>query len=122
MSCLVSCGQCFVPALFVCDGVVSSFCELLKRRVYVCACLCMRVHVRVRRYRSGELPDIQIKHRELLLPLQALHLDPVFASMLFNMLFKAIYTHIANPQRCLRWIATRRSFGCFCAIAARTLA
>jgi hypothetical protein len=48
-----------------------------------------------RKYRKGELPDIQI-HRELLQPLQALHTDPVIAKHLFVMLFKGIYTELVK--------------------------
>eukprot|EP01083_Nonionella_stella_P086661 240892_1 len=43
-----------------------------------------------REYREGELPDIQIPHRELLLPLQALSSDPGLAKDLFLQVFKGI--------------------------------
>lgn len=60
-----------------------------------------------RKYRKGELPDIQIHHRELLLPLQALHSEPVVSKHLFHMIFKAIYQnldkmHIPNRANILR--------------------
>jgi len=47
-----------------------------------------------RAYRSGEFPDIQIPFKEFILPLQALHMDPVIAKHLFLCLFKAIYNNI----------------------------
>lgn len=52
-----------------------------------------------RKYRQGELPDIQIHHRELLAPLQALHCDPVIAEQLFLMVFKAIYQNLDKMQQ-----------------------
>ncbi len=47
-----------------------------------------------RSYRGGELPDIQIPYKDVLLPLQALHMDPEFAKILFPSLFKSIYESI----------------------------
>lgn len=47
-----------------------------------------------RKYRTGDLPDIQIHHRELLLPLQALHCDPDVSKSLFIMIFKAVYLNL----------------------------
>ena len=44
-----------------------------------------------RKYRSGELPDIQMPRSGVQLPLQALHTDPVIAKKLLIMLFQAIY-------------------------------
>lgn len=45
-----------------------------------------------RKYRVGELPDIQIKHKELLTPLQALALkDNVVAQLVFTGLFRGVY-------------------------------
>jgi DNA-dependent protein kinase catalytic subunit len=47
--------------------------------------------VMFRKYRMGELPDVQIKHRELLLPLQALaQRDDAFAAALFTNLVAAV--------------------------------
>ena len=47
--------------------------------------------VMYRRYRTGELPDVQIKPRELIQPLQALaSREPTVARMLFVQLFKAV--------------------------------
>jgi len=36
---------------------------------------------------AGELPDVQIAYREILLPLQALHTDPLIAKQLLLSLF-----------------------------------
>jgi DNA-dependent protein kinase catalytic subunit len=48
-----------------------------------------------RKYRMGELPDVQIKHRELLLPLQALaQRDDAFAAALFTNLVAAVNTEL----------------------------
>ncbi|ESO96748.1 hypothetical protein LOTGIDRAFT_143667, partial [Lottia gigantea] len=45
-----------------------------------------------RKYRTGDLPDIQIKHSYIIAPLQALaHRDSTIAKLLFSSLFKAIY-------------------------------
>eukprot|EP01083_Nonionella_stella_P007613 21942_1 len=44
-----------------------------------------------RKYRNGELPDICIPNSDLMLPLQALHTDPVIAKQLFVLFFDAIY-------------------------------
>eukprot|EP00808_Paulinella_micropora_P005923 g448.t1 len=49
----------------------------------------------LRQYRRGELPDIQIQQKELLLPLQALHKDLDIAKNLFLILFKSIYSKLA---------------------------
>ncbi len=44
--------------------------------------------VMYRNYRAGELPDIQIKHSELIVPLQALaQHDSVLARQLFGVLY-----------------------------------
>ena len=37
-----------------------------------------------RKYRIGELPDVQIPHSDILLPLQALHVDPVISKEVKN--------------------------------------
>ena len=45
-----------------------------------------------RKYRVGELPDVQIKHKELITPLQALALkDSVVAQLVFTGLFRGVY-------------------------------
>ncbi|KAK6170524.1 hypothetical protein SNE40_018898 [Patella caerulea] len=45
-----------------------------------------------RKYRSGDLPDIQIKYSYLIAPLQALaHRDSTIAKLLFSSVFKAIF-------------------------------
>ena len=47
--------------------------------------------VMYRKYRVGELPDIQIKHSELIVPLQALaQLDSKLAQQLFSILCRAV--------------------------------
>lgn len=57
-----------------------------------------------RTYRKGELPDIQIKHRELLQPLEALHVEPAVAHQLFVTIFTAVYSQIhRNPEQTLRY-------------------
>ncbi|EDV28309.1 uncharacterized protein TRIADDRAFT_20924, partial [Trichoplax adhaerens] len=51
--------------------------------------------VMYRKYRDGELPDIQIKHSELIAPFQALaQLDNTIARMLFASLFHGIFSQI----------------------------
>ena len=49
-----------------------------------------------RSYRSGELPDIQILHRELLQPVQALHRDAAMAKHLFVLIVRALYQQIGK--------------------------
>ena len=50
-----------------------------------------------RKYRAGELPDIQIKHSELIVPLQALsQLDSQIAQKLFGTIFSAIISNLPN--------------------------
>jgi DNA-dependent protein kinase catalytic subunit len=44
-----------------------------------------------RKYRSGELPDIQIPMKDIISPMQALYSDPVFSKSLFILLFESIY-------------------------------
>ena len=51
--------------------------------------------VMYRKYRDGDLPDIQIKHSELIRPLQALaDKDSHMARLLFVAIFRAIYSGI----------------------------
>lgn len=51
--------------------------------------------VMYRKYRVGELPDIQINHSELIVPLQALaQLDSKIAQKLFSTLFSAIVSKL----------------------------
>ena len=45
-----------------------------------------------RSYRTGELPDIQILHREMLEPLQATHMDQDMAKRLFTLIAPALYS------------------------------
>lgn len=47
-----------------------------------------------RQYRAGELPDIQIAHKEMLLPLEALHTQPAIAQEIFIAVVQAIYAQI----------------------------
>ena len=55
--------------------------------------------VMYRTYRKGELPDVQIKHSDLLKPLQALALhDAQFSEQLFSALFPALYHGSAATQ------------------------
>ena len=49
-----------------------------------------------RSYRTGELPDIQILHRELLQPVQALHRDAAMAKQLFILIVRALYEQIGK--------------------------
>lgn len=50
-----------------------------------------------RKYRVGELPDIQIKHSELIVPLQALaQLDNQIASKLFCTMFQSIVNQLPD--------------------------
>ena len=50
-----------------------------------------------RKYRAGELPDIQIKHSELIVPLQALsQLDSQIAQKLFGTIFSAVISNLPN--------------------------
>ncbi|XP_071796803.1 DNA-dependent protein kinase catalytic subunit-like [Asterias amurensis] len=50
-----------------------------------------------RRYRAGDLPDIQIKHSDLIAPLQALaQRDATMAKLLFSSLFKGIFSQIED--------------------------
>ena len=49
-----------------------------------------------RSYRTGELPDIQILHRELLQPVQALHRDAAMAKQLFTLIVRALYQQIGK--------------------------
>jgi len=50
-----------------------------------------------RKYRKGELPDIQIKHAELIMPLQAAaQCDSVIARELFKMLFDALTNELPD--------------------------
>lgn len=50
-----------------------------------------------RKYRVGELPDIQIKHSELIVPLQALaQLDSKIASKLFCTIFRSIVQQLPD--------------------------
>ncbi|XP_022778667.1 DNA-dependent protein kinase catalytic subunit-like isoform X5 [Stylophora pistillata] len=58
--------------------------------------------VMYRKYRSGDLPDIQIKYSELIAPLQALaQCDNTFAKQLFSALFRGIFSKIDEklPER-----------------------
>ncbi|KAJ4461737.1 putative DNA-dependent protein kinase catalytic subunit [Paratrimastix pyriformis] len=60
-------------------------------------------HTRVvmyRHYRTGELPDIQFKPRELVVPLQALaKRDATFARLLFVSLVRAVYEWACKSQK-----------------------
>ncbi|KAL5017908.1 hypothetical protein ScPMuIL_003630 [Solemya velum] len=48
-----------------------------------------------RKYRMGDLPDIQIKYSYLIAPLQALaHRDSTIAKLLFSAIFKAIFSEM----------------------------
>jgi len=50
-----------------------------------------------RKYRVGELPDIQIKHSELIVPLQALaQLDSKMATKLFSTLLNSIISKVPD--------------------------
>ncbi|XP_029105413.1 DNA-dependent protein kinase catalytic subunit-like [Scleropages formosus] len=52
-----------------------------------------------RSYRLGELPDIQIEHRSIIAPLQALaQRDPIFAKQLFSSLFAGIMLEIESSK------------------------
>jgi DNA-dependent protein kinase catalytic subunit len=42
----------------------------------------------MRKYRKGELPDIQIEHSDLLRPLLFLHMDPIVSRLLFTRMFQ----------------------------------
>jgi DNA-dependent protein kinase catalytic subunit len=42
----------------------------------------------MRKYRKGELPDIQIEHSDLLRPLLFLHMDPIISRLLFTRMFQ----------------------------------
>ncbi|XP_027045855.1 DNA-dependent protein kinase catalytic subunit-like [Pocillopora damicornis] len=58
--------------------------------------------VMYRKYRSGDLPDIQIKFSELIAPLQALaQCDNTFAKQLFSALFRGVFSKIDEklPER-----------------------
>jgi hypothetical protein len=51
-----------------------------------------RETVRVyRTYRAGDLPDVQITNADLILPLQALHVDPIISRDLLLLLFRGVY-------------------------------
>ncbi|XP_015748747.1 PREDICTED: DNA-dependent protein kinase catalytic subunit-like [Acropora digitifera] len=51
--------------------------------------------VMYRKYRTGDLPDIQIKFSELIAPLQAVaQRDSTFAKKLFSVLFRGIFSQI----------------------------
>ena len=53
-----------------------------------------------RTYRKGELPDVQIKHSDLLRPLLALALhDTQFSEQLFSALFPVLYQSSATVQQ-----------------------
>ncbi|KAJ8280685.1 hypothetical protein GJAV_G00057750 [Gymnothorax javanicus] len=53
-----------------------------------------------RRYRLGELPDIQIQHSSLIAPLQALaQRDPTLAKQLFSSLFAGILVEMGGDRR-----------------------
>jgi hypothetical protein len=56
-----------------------------------------------RKYRTGELPDIQILHRDLLQPLAALHQDPTLAKQLFILIVKSLFGQLGaffnNPEQ-----------------------
>nr|XP_054763504.1 DNA-dependent protein kinase catalytic subunit-like [Lytechinus pictus] len=50
-----------------------------------------------RQYRSGDLPDIQIKHSDIIAPLQALALrDSTLSRLLFCALFRGIFARIGD--------------------------
>ncbi|EFA79656.1 DNA-dependent protein kinase subunit [Heterostelium album PN500] len=52
-----------------------------------------------RKYRSGELPDIQIKLQEILRPLQSLcQMDHHVGTSVFSLLFTTIYQHCPRDQ------------------------
>ncbi|KAG2458009.1 PRKDC kinase, partial [Polypterus senegalus] len=52
-----------------------------------------------RRYRQGDLPDIQIQYSSLIAPLQALaQRDPTFAKQLFSSLFTGILVEMKNSK------------------------
>ncbi|KAL9956083.1 hypothetical protein ACROYT_G037506 [Oculina patagonica] len=58
--------------------------------------------VMYRKYRTGDLPDIQIKYSELIAPLQAVaQCDSTFAKQLFSTLFRAVFSQIEEklPDR-----------------------
>ena len=51
-----------------------------------------RQHKLIRSYRVGDLPDIQINHKDVLMPLMALvRRDSTIASEVFVELFTAVY-------------------------------
>lgn len=53
-----------------------------------------------RKYRTGELPDIQIKLKEVIEPLQSLvKFDANFARIVFPILFKSIYEAISPAEQ-----------------------
>ena len=53
--------------------------------------------VMYRKYREGELPDIQIKHAEIIRPFQALaQKDTSLARMLFASLYEAIFKQLES--------------------------
>ena len=57
------------------------------------------VHLQ-RKYRSGELPDIEINHSELIKPLQILALqDSEFAQLLFSELFESLYKVVQDKTQ-----------------------
>ncbi|XP_040828526.1 DNA-dependent protein kinase catalytic subunit [Ochotona curzoniae] len=52
-----------------------------------------------RKYRLGDLPDIQIKHSSLIAPLQAVaQRDPIIAKQLFSSLFSAILKEMGKSK------------------------
>ncbi|XP_074649158.1 DNA-dependent protein kinase catalytic subunit-like [Tubulanus polymorphus] len=52
-----------------------------------------------RKYRIGDLPDVQIKHSYIIAPLQALaQKDGVLAKILFSAIFKGIFAEIENVK------------------------
>jgi DNA-dependent protein kinase catalytic subunit len=50
----------------------------------------------LRKYRVGELPDIQIPLKDLVAPLQALHIDPVISKKLFTVLFSSFHSSLLS--------------------------
>lgn len=62
-----------------------------------------------RQYRKGDLPDIQLKHAELLQPLESLHTEPAVARQLFVTIFHAVYMQTqANTEQTRRFRSEMR--------------
>lgn len=53
-----------------------------------------------RKYRSGELPDIQIKFKDIIIPLESLiKKDSTLAKLVFTNLFQCIYSTVSDKEK-----------------------